>query len=102
MSVEKKDYYKVYYENNKDKYTEKIKCELCDTEVNKYGMSAHNKSKKHKLNEAERQLKISKEKEEKILEENKKKEEKYKSIDEAKNEALKYFFDMMINYKKNE
>lgn len=42
----KKEYDKIYYENNKEKFFEKVKCE-CGCEISKKNLNTHLKTKKH-------------------------------------------------------
>ena len=42
---DQKKYNKTYYEKNKDKIVQKIKCEFCGKMIRKSGMSEHKKSK---------------------------------------------------------
>jgi hypothetical protein len=48
MAPYKSDYYKKYFEINKEKLQEKIKCDLCGVEYMRCNKAHHEKSKKHK------------------------------------------------------
>jgi hypothetical protein len=85
-----KTYRKEYYEKNKDKYQEMVKCE-CVEEYKKYTKSAHEKTKKHKT----KMMKVDKEKKE-IL---KSVEEKTKNILESL-ESLEKIKEKLKSYQK--
>jgi hypothetical protein len=52
-----KEYNKRYYKEKLEKYREKVIC-ACGSEVNKYGLSEHEKSNKHKLLVENKELKL--------------------------------------------
>jgi hypothetical protein len=44
----KRQYYLEYFEKNKDKLKEKIKCDVCGHEYMKYNKTSHLRTRKHK------------------------------------------------------
>ena len=44
------DYHKEYYQRTKHKYKEKVFCEVCQKEMEKWSIKRHNNTFKHKYN----------------------------------------------------
>ncbi len=67
-TFDKKEYNKVYYQQNKDKHleyiSEKIECEICNVNISRGNMHVHKKTKKHLIKqkkiEDERDFEIKK------------------------------------------
>ncbi len=71
MTPNPKDYYKSWYQNNKEEHlkylAEKITCDICNCEITRGRKNGHNKSQKHLNNLKIKELETKMDRKEELL-----------------------------------